>query len=262
MHILKVKELLDNGHLEEAHEALENLLELGPNNMEGLKLKAFLYESKGKFQEEIQVWQKIFEIDNEDEDAIEFIQKKQIEDREHYYFTDDLPEGGRRFLAYPKTLIKISLVGLVGCILFLLTTRLADIYSIPHSGYIIAAFFLLLVISPWVGIIYTYTKSIHAIEVKMSGIEVATRFKSFAFGWDELEKISLAYSSDPNTPNLRLIIIPLDTKRQPIEIDLNEDTSAIKARTYLANEIRIFYQELSHDPYESLSLAERNPIVF
>ena len=132
-HVAKIKSMLDQGEVNEAQDALENLLELGPNNVEALKLKAFLYMAQGRFNEEEKVWQKVFEVDQEDPDAIEFLQRKHMEDREHYYFTDILPEGGRRYLAYPRTLVNISLIGLIGCISFLLLTRLSDDFEFATS---------------------------------------------------------------------------------------------------------------------------------
>ena len=48
---------------------MEQLLELGPNNVQALKLMASLYVHQGRFDEEEQVWRRV-EIDNEDDEAI------------------------------------------------------------------------------------------------------------------------------------------------------------------------------------------------
>ena len=48
--IEKIKFLMNEGKLIEAQIALELFLDLGPNNLEALKLKALLYSQKGLFQ--------------------------------------------------------------------------------------------------------------------------------------------------------------------------------------------------------------------
>ena len=72
MHVEKIEELVDQGKANEAFEALDQLLSLGPSNTSALKLKANIYESQGKFEEEFTVWTKIIEIDPEDVDAATF----------------------------------------------------------------------------------------------------------------------------------------------------------------------------------------------
>ncbi|MBF0442946.1 MAG: hypothetical protein HQK54_13650, partial [Oligoflexales bacterium] len=216
----------------------------------------------GRFNEEARIWLRIYEIDNEDEDAIEYIEKKQMEDRERYYFTDDIPGGGKRFLAYPRSLIRVSLLGLAGCVLFLILTRMTEIYQVGGSSAIISVAFFLLVISPWFGIMYIYSKAIYTVTVDFHGIEVATRFKAYKYKWSELEKICLSNSRDSVSPNLRLILLPANEKEKPISIDMNEDTSAIKARTYLTSEIDMFYGKLSYENYKNLNLDKRKPINF
>ncbi|MBQ47608.1 MAG: hypothetical protein CMP10_09110 [Zetaproteobacteria bacterium] len=261
-HIENIERLLEKGHTEDAWEALDNLLTLGPNNVAALKLKAFLYKGQGRFAEEEGLWHKIYDIDNEDLEALEFIQKRQLEDREHYYFTDDLPDGGRRFLAYPRSLVKISIIGLMGCLAFLMLTRVIEQNQWTNGPIIILISFFFLVISPWVAIIWTWSHSIRSVEINKSGIEVTTRFKSFPFKWNELDRICLAYSPDPNEPDLRLVLLPKSPYTRPIEIDMNEESSAIRARIHLITEISTSYYPIGYEDHSKLELENKSTLTF
>ncbi|MDQ3235060.1 MAG: hypothetical protein M3Q07_24895, partial [Pseudobdellovibrionaceae bacterium] len=66
-HVNQIRKIVEQGHLDEAHKAIEDLLELGPKNLEALKLKAALFEHVGRFEDEEHQWRRIIEIDNEDE---------------------------------------------------------------------------------------------------------------------------------------------------------------------------------------------------
>ena len=99
MHVKQIRNMIDNGSYDEALSTIDNLLLLGPHNLDALKLKAFLLEGKGYFHDALRVWLHVAQVAPDDEDAIAYVQTKQLEDKEHYYFTDELPDGGRRFLA-------------------------------------------------------------------------------------------------------------------------------------------------------------------
>jgi tetratricopeptide (TPR) repeat protein len=61
-HVTSIKKIIESGDREEAQQAIDNLLELGPNNLEALKLKAMLYSSEGRFSEEAQVWHRVLQV--------------------------------------------------------------------------------------------------------------------------------------------------------------------------------------------------------
>ena len=189
-HVAAIKELLEDGKTEEAQSALENLLALWPSNVEALKIKATVFASEGRFQEEERTWYEILEINNEDEDAIDYIQQRQVD----FYFTDDLPGGGRRFLAYPRMLVRVSLLGLIGCISFLMLTKLVDDKTFLLSPNSIFISFMVLVISPWLGIIYVWLKSLRNITVHRHSIEISTRLKKMDYKWEDIDKLYLIHS--------------------------------------------------------------------
>lgn len=259
-HVANIKKLIDDGKVEEAHRDLDNLLELGPGNVEALRLKAAIYAGEGRFQEEEKIWLKVIELDNEDEDALAWFHNKQIEDREHYYFTDDLREKGRRFLAYPRSLVRISLVGLVGCVSFLiLTNRSPEGGGSPDPKNILINF-LILVIAPWIAILVTWVRTLRSVTLGPEGMEVSTRLRQYEYKWEEIRSCTLAHSGDPNNPDLRLVVIPDDSKNKPISIDLNESSCSIRARVHFINEFSSLGQTVAHGSWEDLSLAPRDTI--
>ncbi len=261
-HVNAIKEMIHEGQIYEAKEALEDLLELGPNNIEALKLLAFLFNHQGKYEDEELVWRRVFEIDREDEDTHEYFQKVQLEDREHYYFTDVLPDGGRRFIAYPRALVNISLVGLLGCVAFLILTRLSTEDEMLNSPAAVVVSFLVLVVSPWVGIFYAWAKSLRSVQITRDNLEISTRFKSLTLAWQEIENIFLAHSADPMRDDLKLIITTRRNDVPAIAIDFSEKSSSIRARRHLINEIKDFYQPISYEDLDKLSLSKRSLLNF
>lgn len=260
-HVNAIKEIVAKGQFEEAHLALTDLLELGPHNMDALKLKAALFEHVGRFEDEDIVWRRIIDIDNEDEDAIQFFQRSQQEDREHYYFTDPLPGGGRRFLAYPRTLVGVAFAGLIGCVMFLLLTRSgAQLLGASPSGVLLA--FLMLVVSPWFAIIYLYVRTIRSINITAAGLEVTTRFKSFHYPWASIGNIYLAHSADPMTHELRLMVLPREGARPSLSIDFGEGTSAVRARRHLIHEIRDHFKDIRYERLSTVPVERKGILKF
>ena len=202
MNLKTIEQKLDEGSLEDAENAIEDLLALGPNNIAALKLKAQIFEHQGLFRKADQVWQTVGSIDSEDEEAFDYFQKLQMEVREHYYFTDVLPEGGKRYLAYPKSLVQISLIGLIGCISFLFLSESAQNYPAINQISILLGAFAILVLAPWLAIIYTYFTSLQAVEVEKKGLYVASRTRKLRLAWNEISAITLAYSADFNSSDL------------------------------------------------------------
>ncbi len=144
------------------------------------------------------------------------------------------------------------MVGLFGCVSFLMLTRMAEQRVELNQPALILSAFALLVISPWIAIIFTYLRALRTVSVSRQGIEINTRLKTLNFNWIDLAKVSLAHSPNPEDPNLRLILVPKDESQRPVEIDLNEESSSIRARTHFIREILNFCQILTYEPQETL----------
>jgi hypothetical protein len=262
LHVKQIHDIIESGQTDEAHQALEQLLALGPNNTNALKLLASLYEHEGRFAEEAKVWDRVAVVDKEDPDAVAYLLRRQLEDREHFYFTDDVPGGGRRFMAYPRSLVNNSAIGLVGCVAFLLSTRLAASFPALSDQTVMLGLFGFFVMLPWVSIIFVYCRCIRSVTINTTGVAVSTRLRSRSFAWNDLEKVCLARSATIRGPRLTLIFLPKDQKRIPLEIDLNLGSTAIRARTYLIREIARLFSEPECIRRESLDLDHRKVASF
>lgn len=262
MHVKQIREIVEAGRNEEAHDALDQLLALGPQNIEALKLRARLLEFEGRFPEESLIWERVVSIDREDPDAISYLLRRQLEDREHFYFTDDVPGGGRRFMAYPRSLINTSALGLVGCIAFLVSTRLALTFPVLNDPIVMLSTFGLLVILPWISIITTYFTCIKSISVSHQGVMVSTRLKLVNLKWNELETVCLARWSRGERHQLSLVLIPKEKGEKAIEIDLNQGSTAIRARSYLVREIARSWSEPQYGLRDKLDLDSRKLLSF
>ncbi len=257
LHVKQIREIVDQGQSDEAHAALDQLLALGPNNTEALKLRARLLEAEGRFHEEARIWDRIAQVDREDPDAVAFLMRRQLEDREHFYFTDDVPGGGRRFLAYPRALINNSAMGLIGCIAFLLSTRLTPRFPVLADPVAMLSLFGFFVMLPWLSIVWVYFRSIRSLTVSQTGVSVSTRVKTRVLAWGEIDKVYLARTFSPKGTGLTLVFLPKGQEVKPIEIDLNHGSSCIRARSYLVREISRHFQEPEYARREVLGLEQR-----
>ncbi len=256
-HINNIKKIVADGQFEEAHTALEDLLEMGPSNVEAIKLKAALFAHAGRYDEEELAWRRIIDIDNEDEDAIEYFMASQIEDREYYYFTDALTNGSRRYLAYPRALVSVSLLGLMGCVAFLGLTR-AGMPALNDSPLLLFATFLATVVTPWFAIVYMYAKTIRSITLSSDGFEVSTRMKKIMVPWKEIDRILLAHSDDLETSQLQLVVVPKDNGIPSIAVDMTAATSAVRARRHLLSEMRDHFPKIEHEASGRIPLNLKN----
>lgn len=263
-HVKQIKEIVAKGETASAHDALDNLLALGPKNTEALKLRASLYEREGRFGEELQIWNKIMLVDEEDPDLLSYVNRRQTEEREHFYFTDDLPEGGRKFRAYPRSLVRMSVVGFLGCIAFLLVSRL--ISEVPlvaqlsqgDQAIVMLGMFLVMVMGPWIGIMYIFFNMLMSLTVNRSGIEFRTSLRRTTLPWPSVESVVLVHDLTGDTARLSLMVIPKDKKLRAFELDLGQETTCIRARSYLIGEISRAFQEPHYMPLSRLSLEGRS----
>ena len=261
MRVENIKRIVADGDLEQAQEALDMLLELGPNNVEALKLQAALLKAQGKFDAERQIWVRVHELDAEDLDTLRFLQKKRLEEREFFYFTDELP-GGRRFLAYPKKMAIASLIGLLGCLLFLVISRLVHTHTLLAGREIVLFTFVICVLLPWVLIIHRFLTGLVSIAVTASDIRIKSRLQTLTYRWEELCQVCLAHQRRAAREQLLLIIVPHRATLPVVKIDLSDGSSSLCARSYLIVEINRFCRKLEHTSSEQLQLGDRKLLAF
>lgn len=258
LHVKEIREIIDAGKNDEAHDALGLLLEFGPSNVEALKLRAQLFAFEGRFTSEAEVWDKIGTLDREDADAVAYFLRKQLEDREHFYFTDDIAGGGRRFMAYPRGLVNASAMGLIGCFAFLLTSRMTPRFPVLGEAPVMLSLFTFFVMVPWLAIIWSWIKGVKAVVVDNQSITVSTRIRSYPLRWSDISRVALARGmSAKGHPRLSLVMIPKADGATAVELDLNHDSTAIRARSHLVREITRLFREPEYVQRSALDLGGR-----
>ena len=256
--VAQIQSIAESGDLHAAHQALDGMLELGPRNIEALKLRARLFEVAGRFQQEAKIWDQIARIDRDDTDLAEYIARRQSEDRENFYFTDALPTGGKRFIAFPRRMVRAAGMGLMGCVLFLILARLSAIWPVLNTPVIMLSAFGFFVIAPWFGILASYAKSLRYVSVTKEGIEVATRFKVHKLAWEDVDHIYLAQDDRADIYTLSLVVLGKDHLN--FELDFNENTTTIRARSYLVREIMTAWGEPAYASRKTIDTGTRPTI--
>lgn len=243
MNVAAIQQKAEAGDLRGAQDALDVLLEMGPNNLEALKLRARLHQVAGRFQQEAQMWEKISQVARDDEDLFDYLLRRQNEDRENFYFTDSLPGGGKRFLAYPRRMIRAATFGLLGCLTFLTMARLGQRFPILNHPVIMLGSFFAMVLGPWLGIMWSYSRSIRHVAVGMDGVEIATRFKVHKIPRTAVEKVYMVHDDRKTSWQLSLVVTTNDQTLPCFDIDFNENSTPIRARTHFVKELARFYGE-------------------
>jgi hypothetical protein len=256
-----IKKIVSDGGFAEAHTALEDLLEMGPSNIEAVKLKAALFAHVGRFEDEERAWRRVVEIDNEDVDAIEYYQGLQIEDRERYYFRDPLPHGGARYLTLNRKLIAASWMGLLVVSLFLGVSRLGVNIFVNSPYLLLYTFFGLALMSSGL-IYYAFTVNLHSISITRDGLEFATRFRKRMYPWKEIDQLILGHSDDLESARLTLIVKPKDASLASVSLDLSAGQTTVAARRHVLAEIVDHYPSISHEAMSQVFVNSKNHLRF
>lgn len=241
-HVTQIEHLLDENKTLEAEDALESLLSLGPNNTAALKLKTKLCEYKGQFEEESNIWRRIYEIDNEDADAITYFQLKQLEDQEHHYFTDLLPDGSQRMLTYQRPLLKPMIYGFLGSLSFIIFTH----YGESKAPFLLDAralipLFLLTVIAPVIWVAYKFFTTMYFVSLAKDKMSVSTRLKSHTLNWQDIKEVMLVHGDGVYETDLSVVFIPKNKELNSIEIDLGRNTTSIRSRHIFLKEVAFHF---------------------
>ncbi len=257
MHVKQITERMDQGHLDEAEQAIEDLLFMGPNNTSAMKLKAKILESKGHFDEESMVWQKIYDIDPTDLDALNYIQRRMMEDQEARLFCHETADGGHSFFVYPKEMIRANIYAFLGCCFFLFFSLY--IQSITPENQKLAIrielyglAFLISVIAPWFLVIRAFLGSLRKIRIDSKGITFFRLLRSIEFKWEDVESLCLKRTFEETGSKLSLSI--LDKKDKNLEIDLTPKSTILRARPHFIALVRLHFPDLDSESNDNKSI--------
>ena len=258
--IEQVQKQVEDGNFTDAYNALDDILALGPTNMGALKLKALLLSSEGKFSEEAEVWRKILSIDEEDTDAIEYFQRTATEQREHEFFSDLLPSGGIRFLANPKAVVNSSFVGVMGCAIFLTLMNFSHHYTFLAKPLISYISFSILVVLPWILILFVYFRALKDITIDRESIHLRTRLSDYELRWQDIQNFYLVRRSAKGD-DLFILLLPKLSNRAPVLIKIGGSNTVVRSPSFLVREITRVFHEPVYETLENVKLPQK-PTIF
>lgn len=257
-----IEKIIDSGNFSEAYQAIEDVLSLGPKNTNVMKLKARLFYLEGKFEQEALMWRKIHHLDEEDEEAREYFERTMLEQREHEYFSDLLPNGGIRFSANPRSVVTTSFIGILGCAAFLTMTNFSHRFPILANATLGYISFAVLVGLPWLVIFYVYFKALKDITIDTEAIHLRTRSSELRLYWRDTAKFYLArQQSSKGGDRLYVVLVPKEAQYSPLLIPILGKDSVIRAPSYFVREISRVFQEPAYETLEAVS-QDQKPLLF
>lgn len=215
---------------------LDNLLDLAPRNPEALRLKARILDAWGRFDESYQVLLSLSQLPNPSDEVVQEIEQRASEEREAILFSE-LTSEGRWYYSFPGAQLLLSIVGLIGCALFLGTSSQAN-YANPNEVIAVILSFCFLVLLPCIFLLVIQFTGIKKILVGLRGISVSTRFSETSYGWDELKSAVVEYDPDPRVDFLRLKVFGLSESKEPIlSLDVSRAKSVVRARRHFLKNV-------------------------
>lgn len=255
-----IKNLINTNRREEALTALNILLSLGPNNISALALKGTLLAQEGRFTEEHKVWEHILSLEPENTDALDYLEQQYLEERESYFFTTTLAEGGKRFLIRPKEMIDTAIFGLLGCMAFLMVNDISLIYYLLGTKIVSTLSFLLFILIPWLYIISQFLKMPLELALTPKGITVISRTKRYFLPWHDIQHIHIAHRTEQHHFSLAVIILPKNSQRPIIEIDIARESSSLTAKSLFIKEILFYFKSVRFSQRQALAIQNK-PII-
>ncbi|RDB35507.1 MAG: hypothetical protein DCC88_09730 [Spirobacillus cienkowskii] len=249
-HLKEARILLEQGDSAGAMEIIENLLSLSPKNTEALKMKSFILDSWGRFDESLSLLHQLGKLSSPSEEEPFFELDKRIEeDRESLIYSRLTPEG-RWYFQFSPLQMFISLVGLMGCVLFLLTspTYFDETNATKSISPGLLLSFFSLVVLPWFILIMINIRGIKKILVGLTGIHVFYGLKKVIYTWEEMGSVVIEYDTNLNTDYLHLIIYSKNTREALVNFDISRNSSVIRARRHFVRLILSYIDTVSYVP--------------
>lgn len=262
-HVNEALKLYNSGDGVGALQVLDNLLDLAPRNPEALRLKARILDAWGRFDESYQVLLALSQLPNPSDEAVHEIEQRASEEREAVLFSE-LTSEGRWYYSFPGAQLLVSIVGLVGCALFLVTSSQVN-FANPNEVIAMVLSFCFLVLLPCIFLIVIQLTGIKKILVGLRGISVSTRFSEKSYAWDEVKAAVVEYDSDPRVDFLRLKVFGLQDAKEPLlNLDMSRAKSVVRARRHFLKNVLTHVDTVCYVARNSdvgLSQLEKSDIV-
>ncbi len=235
-HVNEAQKLYDAGDGSGALQILDNLLDLAPRNPEALRMKAKILDSWGRFEESYQTLLTLSQIPNPSEEVVHEIEQRASEEREAVLFSE-LTSEGRWYYSFPASQLWVSVIGLMGCALFLISSSQVN-FSSANEVMTMALSFFFLVLLPSIMLVVIQLTGIKRILVGLSGVRVCTRFRERHYGWEDLKAAVIEFDPDPRVDFLQLKLFGRTEAKEPLVVlDLSRSRCVVRARRHFLKNI-------------------------
>lgn len=235
-HVNEARKLYDAGDGQGALQILDNLLDLAPRNPEALRMKAKILDSWGRFEESYRALISLSQLPNPTDEVVQEIEQRASEEREAVLFSE-LTSEGRWYYAFPGSQLWVSIVGLMGCALFLISSSQVNFSNANEvMAMALSFFFLVLMPSLWLAVIQM--TGIKRIMVGLTGLRVCTRFREHKYQWDEFKAAVIEFDPDPRVDFLRLKLYRRGEAREAVlNLDISRNKCVVRARRHFLKNI-------------------------
>ena len=243
-HLKEARQLLIEGDAQGALEIIEDILSFSPKNPEALFLKSTILDCWGRFDDSLLLLHALSKCSSDQKITGE-LQKRMEEDRESLVFSK-LTTEGRVYFPFSPIQVFVSLFGLMGCMLFLISSP--GYYKEPHGGALVSLSFLILVFIPWVILIFLSLKGVKRILVGLNGIKVFYGWNSKIFHWNQFSCAVIEYDKDLNEDYLKLILYSSATREPLLSFDISKRYSIVRARRHFVRLVLSYLDVVSYVP--------------
>lgn len=244
-HLKDAKQLLDDGNTQGAYEITEHILALSPRNSEALRIKAFILDCWGRFDESFTILRQLSKLYGNDPDVAEDLERRLEEDRESIIYSKLTPQG-RWYFPFSAMQIFACLSGLTGGVLFLVSTP--AYLNQPDGRLFLSISFVFLVLLPWVFLIVLNFYGLKKVLVGFRGIQVFYGIKKVTYTWEELGHAVIEYDTNLYANYLQLTIYSRATREPLLVFDISKRNSVVKARRHFVRLILSYIENVSYVP--------------
>jgi len=235
-HVNEAQKLYEAGDGGGALHILENLLDLAPRNPEALRMKAKILDAWGRFEESYQTLLKLSQLPQPSDEVVKDIEQRANEEREAVLFSE-LTAEGRWYYAFPGSQLLISILGLMGCALFLISSSQTN-FANPNEVIGMFLSFVFLVLLPSVLLAIIQLTGIKRVLVGLNGLKVCTRFRQHHFAWEQFKAAVVEFDPDPRVDFLRLKLFGENDKHTPLlNLDISKARPVVRARRHFLKNI-------------------------
>ena len=241
-HLKDARKLLTEGDAQGALDIIENILAFSSKNPEALTMKADILDRWGRFDDSLAILHFLTKVNSSNE-VMEKLQTRIEEDRESMIYSR-LTSEGRWYFPFSPMQVFVSLFGLMGCLIFLITSP--AYFKEAHGGVLVGILFFCLVFVPWVVLMFMNLRGVKKILVGLNGISVFYSLKKQFYAWDQVGCVVVEYDPNIHSNYLKMIFYSRSTREPLFNLDISDSTGVVKARRHFVRLVLSYVDIVSY----------------